>query len=68
MPRSVGTILLLGTAVMASVVWLGWQMTSAAAGGPPTGRAEIELRILSGLVILGVWILAWRRYRGPEAS
>lgn len=53
---------------MASVVWLGWQMTSAAAGGPPTGRAEIELRILSGLVILGVWVLAWRRYRGPEAS
>jgi hypothetical protein len=65
--RSIVTGLLLAASAVASVVWLGWQGTTAlaAAGGPPS-HAEAELRILSGLVILGGWVVAWRLYRGSE--
>ncbi|GIW20698.1 MAG: hypothetical protein KatS3mg065_0994 [Chloroflexota bacterium] len=65
--RSLLAALLLGVSAVASLAWLGWQATTvlAAAGGPP-GHAEAELRILSGLLILGGWIVAWRLYRRSE--
>lgn len=67
MRRSIQTALLLAASAVASLAWLGWQGATvlAAAGGPPS-HAEAELRILSGLIILGGWVVAWRRYRSSE--
>ncbi len=67
MSRSILAALLLAVSAAASIGWLGWQATTvlAAAGGPP-GHAEAELRILSGLLILGGWVVAWRLYRRSE--
>lgn len=67
MRRSIVTGLLLAASAVASVAWLGWQGTIvlATAGGSPS-HADAELRILSGLVILGGWVVAWRLYRRSE--
>ncbi len=62
--RSVATVALLALSAVASLAWLGWQATSVAAGGGGiVPRSEAELRILTGLVILVGWVLAWRLYR-----
>ncbi|HWP62794.1 MAG TPA: hypothetical protein VNO86_04920 [Candidatus Binatia bacterium] len=67
MRRSVATALLLVGSAAASVAWLGWQATTVlASGAEPPGRADAELRILTGLLILAAWVVAWRRYRRSE--
>jgi len=69
MLRSLGTALLLLASTLASLAWLGWQATTVAAavGMPPT-RGDAELRILTGLLILGAWVVAWRLYRRSEGG
>ncbi len=66
MLRSVATGLLLLVSAVASLAWLGWQATTVVAAGEPPGRADAELRIMSGLLILGAWVIAWRLYRRSE--
>lgn len=65
--RPVVTALLLLASSLASLAWLGWQATAVlAAAGVPPAHAEAEVRILTGLLILGAWVVAWRWYRRSE--
>lgn len=61
--RSVASVALLALSAVASLVWLGWQVTSVAAGGGGVSRSEAEPGILAGLVILVGWVVAWRLFR-----